>query len=471
MMRSELFPQFNEMRTFADMDIKRFISSLSVRLQTIAITLSLVGIAFGIKSYLHIHQTLGAEHSLALFHDLELQLIVSVALNVVASYFIYRIATKPLRTLGEVMRGLTENKLDAEVPYVKDATEIGSMARKVEIFKKNAIEKKRLEEEQKIQEERTKQEKAQAMNALAGNFESSIGSVVNVVGTASTKMSNSANSLSATAESTTRQARAVADAMNEASANVQTVASATEEMSASISEIARRVQEASAIATEAVGNAKLTHEQMQELVEASEKIGHVVSLISEIAGQTNLLALNATIEAARAGDAGKGFAVVASEVKNLASQTAKATEEIQQKISGIQNATRSAVSSIDKVGNTIERIDTIQASIAAAVEQQGITTKEISRNVQEAASRTLLVSKNITEVSKALESTGMAAAEMLTAAKGLSEQSMKLKDEVNNFIVSVKKDDVPQQEALKRALEQDTAPKREKTVGKKLEAA
>ncbi len=453
------------------MDIKRFISSLSVRLQTIAITLSLVGIAFGIKSYLHIHQTLGAEHSLALFHDLELQLIVSVALNVVASYFIYRIATKPLRTLGEVMRGLTENKLDAEVPYVKDATEIGSMARKVEIFKKNAIEKKRLEEEQKIQEERTKQEKAQAMNALAGNFESSIGSVVNVVGTASTKMSNSANSLSATAESTTRQARAVADAMNEASANVQTVASATEEMSASISEIARRVQEASAIATEAVGNAKLTHEQMQELVEASEKIGHVVSLISEIAGQTNLLALNATIEAARAGDAGKGFAVVASEVKNLASQTAKATEEIQQKISGIQNATRSAVSSIDKVGNTIERIDTIQASIAAAVEQQGITTKEISRNVQEAASRTLLVSKNITEVSKALESTGMAAAEMLTAAKGLSEQSMKLKDEVNNFIVSVKKDDVPQQEALKRALEQDTAPKREKTVGKKLEAA
>ena len=471
MMRSELFPQFNEMRTFADMDIKRFISSLSVRLQTIAITLSLVGIAFGIKSYLHIHQTLGAEHSLALFHDLELQLIVSVALNVVASYFIYRIATKPLRTLGEVMRGLTENKLDAEVPYVKDATEIGSMARKVEIFKKNASEKKRLEEEQKIQEERTKQEKAQAMNALAGNFESSIGSVVNVVGTASTKMSNSANSLSATAESTTRQARAVADAMNEASANVQTVASATEEMSASISEIARRVQEASAIATEAVGNAKLTHEQMQELVEASEKIGHVVSLISEIAGQTNLLALNATIEAARAGDAGKGFAVVASEVKNLASQTAKATEEIQQKISGIQNATRSAVSSIDKVGNTIERIDTIQASIAAAVEQQGITTKEISRNVQEAASRTLLVSKNITEVSKALESTGMAAAEMLTAAKGLSEQSMKLKDEVNNFIVSVKKDDVPQQEALKRALEQDTAPKREKTVGKKLEAA
>ncbi len=453
------------------MDIKRFISSLSVRLQTIAITLSLVGIAFGIKSYLHIHQTLGEKHSLALFHDLELQLIASIALNVAASYFIYRIATKPIRTLGEVMRQLTENKLDVDVPYVRQGTEIGSMARKVEIFKKNAIEKKRLEEEQKIREERTKQEKAQAMNALADNFESSIGSVVNVVGAASTKMSNSANSLSATAESTTRQAKAVADAMGEASANVQTVASATEEMSASISEIARRVQEASAIASEAVGDAKLTHKQMQELVEASEKIGHVVSLISEIAGQTNLLALNATIEAARAGDAGKGFAVVASEVKSLASQTAKATEEIQQKISGIQSATRSAVNSIDKVGDTIERIDTIQTSIAAAVEQQGITTKEISRNVQEAASRTLLVSKNITEVSKALESTGMAAAEMLTSAKGLSEQSEKLKDEVNNFIVSVKKDDVPQQEELKRTLEQDTAPKRERTVKKKLEAA
>ena len=444
------------------MDIKRLSRSLSIRLQAITIILSLVGIAFGVKSYLHIHENFGAEASQIFLNDLWLQLAVGVALNVFASYIIYHIATKPIRSLGEVMRSIVEGDLEIEVPYATEETEIGSMARKVEVFKKNALDKKNLEAEQKILEQKTKEEKARAMNDLADNFESSIGAVVNVVGTSSAKMSSSANSLSSTAEATTRQAKAVAVAMNEASTNVQTVASATEELASSISEISRRVQEASGIAAEAVSDAKLTHKQMQELSQASEKIGHVVSLISEIAGQTNLLALNATIEAARAGDAGRGFAVVASEVKSLASQTAKATEDIQKQISDIQNATRSAVGGIDKIGGTIERINTIQSSIAAAVEEQGATTKEISRNVQEAASRTILVSRNITDVSKALESTGMAATEMLGAAEGLSQQSMKLKDEVNNFLISVKGDETPKHEEM---------PKHEEDHKKKLRVA
>ena len=428
------------------MNIKRLTSSLSTRLQAITIALSLVGIAFGVKSYVHIHANFSADASQMFFNDLLWQLAVGIVLNIVASYIIYRIATKPIRTLGEVMRTLVAGNLDVDVPYADEETEIGSMARKVEVFKKNALDKKRLEAEQKILEEKAKQEKTKAMNDLADNFESSIGAVVNVVGTSSAKMSSSANSLSSTAAATTRQAKDVAVAMNEASANVQTVASATEELSSSISEISRRVEEASSIAAEAVSDATLTNKQMHELSMASEKIGHVVSLISEIAGQTNLLALNATIEAARAGDAGKGFAVVASEVKSLASQTAKATEDIQKQISDIQNATKSAVGGIDKISGTIERINTIQSSIAAAVEQQGATTKEISRNVQEAASRTMLVSRNITSVSEALENTGTAATEMLGAAEGLSHQSMKLKEEVNNFLVSVKGDEAPKHE-------------------------
>lgn len=425
------------------MDIRRLSRSLSIRLQSITIILSLVGIGYGVKSYLHVHEKFGAEASQVFYNDLIIQLISGIVLNVIASYIIYRIATKPIRTLGEVMRALTEGHLAVDVPYVAEGTEIGSMARKVEVFKKNALDKQRLEAEQKLLEEKSRHDKAEAMNKLADNFESSIGTVVNVVGTASTQMSSSANSLSTTAEATTRQAKAVAVAMNEASTNVQTVASATEELASSINEISRRVEEASAIAAEAVSDARLTHSQMHELSLASEKIGHVVSLISDIAGQTNLLALNATIEAARAGDAGKGFAVVASEVKSLASQTAKATEDIQKQISDIQSATKSAVGCIDKIGGTIERINTIQSSIAAAVEEQGTTTKEISRNVQEAASRTMLVSRNITDVSKALENTGTAATEMLGAAQGLSQQSMKLREEVNNFLVSVKGDEAP----------------------------
>lgn len=408
------------------MAIKRLSGSLSVRLQAITIVLSLVGIAFGVKSYLHVYEAFGAEASEVFFSDLMIQLAVGVVLNILASYIIFNIATKPIRTLTAVMRNLSEDRLEQDIPYTKDGTEIGSMARKVEVFKKNALDKRRMEAEQKV---------------LADSFESSIGNVATVVSAASSQVSSSAQSLSSTAESTSRQARAVSSAMSEASANVQTVASATEELSISVNEISRQVNEASAIASEAVQEASMAHKQMDELSQASKKIGDVVKLISEIASQTNLLALNATIEAARAGDAGRGFAVVASEVKNLANQTAKATDDIQKQISDIQTATASAVSGIDRIGGTIERISTIQSSIAIAVEQQGSATKEISRNVQEAASRTLLVSNNITNVSKALEDTGTAAIEMLDAAKGLSTQSDKLRTEVENFLMSVKSDD------------------------------
>lgn len=424
---------------------KRLCKSLSVRLQAITITLSLVGIFFGVKSYLHVKHEFGAEAGAVFYSDLMWQLAFGVALNIVASYIIYRIATRPIRTLGEVMRQITEEKLDMEVPYTAEETEIGSMARKVEVFKKNAIEKKRLEAEQKAMEVKSREEKARSMHAMADNFESSIGVVANVVGSSATQMTSSAQSLSQTAEETARQAQIVANTMNETSSNVQTVASATEELSSSVSEIARQVKEASDIASEAVSEAEATTKLMHELSIASQKIGDVVSLISEIAGQTNLLALNATIEAARAGETGKGFAVVAAEVKNLANQTAKATEDIQRQISDIQKATESAVGGIDKIGGTIEKINTIQSTIATAVEQQGSATKEISKNVQEAAYKTVEVSKNIIDVSRALENTGVAAHEMLKAANGLTIESEKLKHEVHGFLETVKKDGISQQ--------------------------
>jgi len=421
-------------------NIKRLSRSLSVRLQAVTIILSLVGIAFGVKSYLHAHEQFGAEAGEVFYNDILIQFAAGIALNVLASYIIFRIASNPLCTLVEVMRNLTEDRLETEVPYTDQGTEIGSLARKVEIFKKNALDKNRMEAEQKLLEVKTREEKTKTMNDLANSFEGSIGGVVTVVSAASTQMNSSAQSMFLTTETTFRQVRAVSSAMGEASTNVQTVASATEEMSLSVNAVARQVNDASTISAEAVQEASSAHKQIDELSQASRKIGDVVSLISKIASQTNLLALNATIEAARAGEYGKGFAVVASEVKSLANQTAKATEDIQQQIFDIQRATESAVGVIDRISSTIGRINSIQSSIAAAVEEQSAATKEISRNIQEAAGRTTLVSKNIASVSNAIENTGTAASELLDAAQSLSQQSEKLKTEVDHFLGSVRSD-------------------------------
>jgi methyl-accepting chemotaxis protein len=230
----------------------------------------------------------------------------------------------------------------------------------------------------------------------------------------------------------------VAAASEEASTNVQSVASATEELSSSISEIGRQVQESARMATDAVGQARSTNDRVSELSKAASRIGDVVELINTIAGQTNLLALNATIEAARAGEAGRGFAVVASEVKALAEQTAKATGEIGQQISGIQSATQVSVNAIRDISGTIEKLSEISSTIAAAVEEQGAATQEISRNVQQAALGTTQVSAHITDVRQGASETGSASAEVLSAAQSLSGDSNRLKLEVGKFLDSVR---------------------------------
>ncbi|MBB4425880.1 uncharacterized protein YoxC [Bradyrhizobium sp. CIR48] len=285
---------------------------------------------------------------------------------------------------------------------------------------------------------KAEEEKSGMVRRLAVDFESAIGEIVDTVSSASNELESSASSLSTTAERSQKSTTVAAAASEAASSNVQSVASAAEQLSSSVREISRQVQQAAKIANEAVSQAQKTNERVSELSKAAARIGDVVELINAIAGQTNLLALNATIEAARAGDAGRGFAVVASEVKALAEQTAKATGEIGQQIGAIQTATQESVSTIGEITGTIRKLSEISSTIAAAVEEQGAATQEIARNVQQAASGTQRVSTNIIDVQREASETGSASSLVLSAARSLSSESNRLKDEVSRFLKTIR---------------------------------
>jgi methyl-accepting chemotaxis protein len=336
------------------------------------------------------------------------------------------------------MNDLAGGRLDVEVPGIGRRDEVGEMAEAVEIFKSNAVARQALEVEQKEAETRAAVHRKADMNKMAENFESAVGEIIETVSSASSQLELSAGTLSSTAERAQELTIMVAAASEEASTNVQSVASATEEMASSVNEISRQVQESARMAGEAVDQARTTNDRVGELSKAAARIGDVVELINTIAGQTNLLALNATIEAARAGEAGRGFAVVASEVKALAEQTAKATGDIGQQVSGIQAATQDSVNAIKEIGGTIEKLSEISSAIAAAVEQQGAATQEIARNVQQAAHGTQQVSSNITDVQRGASETGSASSQVLVAAKSLSGDSNRLKLEVGRFLNSVR---------------------------------
>ncbi len=277
-----------------------------------------------------------------------------------------------------------------------------------------------------------------AMNQTADAFEAKVGTLVSMLSSGATELQATAQSMSATATQTNQQATTVAAAAEEASAGVQTVAAAAEELTSSIHEISRQVAQSAKITEKAVEDARRTDTTVRALADGAQKIGDVVQLITNIAAQTNLLALNATIEAARAGDAGKGFAVVASEVKSLATQTAKATEEIAAQIAQIQDATGEAVKAIKAISATIDEVNVIASNIASAVEEQGAATAEIARNVQQTAASTQEVTATITGVSRAANDTGAAAGQVLGAASNLLRQAEQLTNEVNNFVVGVR---------------------------------
>ncbi|GIK98439.1 MAG: methyl-accepting chemotaxis protein [Alphaproteobacteria bacterium] len=365
-------------------------------------------------------------------------LALGLALALIIVYLTSRSIVPPIIEMTKVMGRLAGGDKSVTVPSRDRKDEIGQMADAVEVFKQNAIEMDRLAAEQKELERRGMEEKKRTMNQVADRFQASVGGIVETVSSSATEMQTTAQSLTATAEETSRQSTAVAAASEQASANVQTVASAAEELSSSIAEISRQVAQSAEIAGRAVAEAERTNGQVKGLAEAAQKIGEVVNLISDIASQTNLLALNATIEAARAGEAGKGFAVVASEVKNLATQTAKATEEITGQIASIQQATREAVAAIQSIGQTIGSINEIATTIASAVEEQGAATQEIARNVQQAAAGTTEVSSNIAGVTQAAGETGAAATQMLSASGELARQGEHLRSEVDKFLQAVR---------------------------------
>ncbi len=372
------------------------------------------------------------------------QLIIMLAvggtlLGAVLALLLGRGISRPMIAMCKAMRELAGGNFDVVLPGLGQRDEVGEMAGAVEEFKLQAIAKA---ERDAAAHDAQNREAGAARRAelirFADDFETAVGSIVSNVSASAVHLEQAAGTLTRTAETTEGLSSQVAGASETASSNIESVASATEELSASVDAIGKQVRESNRIAEAAVTQAQQTDARIGKLSRAAQEIGDVVKLITAIAEQTNLLALNATIEAARAGDAGRGFAVVASEVKSLASQTAKATEDISNHISGMQEATQELVAAIKEIGSTIGQISGIAASITSAVEQQGAATQEIARNVQNVAQGTREAADNIVQVNRGATETGSASEEVLSSAKALSSESTRLRAELDRFMQNIR---------------------------------
>ena len=347
--------------------------------------------------------------------------------------------SRPMIAMCKAMRELASGNFDVVLPGLGRKDELGEMAGAVEEFKMQAVAK--AERDAAASEAQNKEQAAARRSELirfADDFEAAVGAIVSNVSASAVQLESAASTLTRTAETTQTLSSQVAGVSEQASNNMQSVATATEELSASVEEIGRQVRDSSRIAEGAVVQARETDGRIGKLSHAAQQIGEVVKLITAIAEQTNLLALNATIEAARAGEAGRGFAVVASEVKSLASQTAKATDEISSHITGMQGATAESVAAIKEIGATIGQISTIATSIASAVEQQGAATQEIARSVQNVAQGTQTAATDIGQVNRGAAETGSASEEVLNSAKTLSSESTRLRAELDRFMANIR---------------------------------
>jgi methyl-accepting chemotaxis protein/aerotaxis receptor len=340
----------------------------------------------------------------------------------------------PMRHLNETMLNLVQDKFDNRIEIKRD-DEIGEALRNLQTVQ-TLIRFSR--EEINATQHRAEAQRKTDMTKIADSFEAAIGEIVQAVASAATELEAAATTLASTADRAQEFAAQVANGSEEASSNVNSVASATEEMSSSVREIGRQVQESAQMAGDAVGQVHSATDRISALSSAAARIGDIVEIINNIAGQTNLLALNATIEAARAGEAGRGFSVVASEVKALAEQTAKATGEIGQQISGIQASTQESVAAINQIRGTIEQLSGISSAIASAIEEQGATTQEVARNVQHAAQGAQQVSSNVGNLQHGAVETGSASSQVLSSAQTLSRDSQRLQIEVRKFLDSIR---------------------------------
>jgi len=361
-------------------------------------------------------------------------LAVAMALLLVIS----RNVSRPLASLKSKMDSLAAGQLDFEVLEAARGDEIGAMGRSVKVFRDNALALEEMKADHAALEAKTAAERRAAALQMADRFEASVLEVVKAVGASAIEMQQTAHMMAAAAQEGATQAAGVASASEQTSASVQTVASAADELATTANEVGRQVSTAHRISQSAGVETAKASEQMHGLAEAAERIEKVVTLITDIASQTNLLALNATIEAARAGEAGKGFAVVAGEVKHLATQTARATEDIRAQIGAVQEESRRAANAIGAIETVMGQLAEISANIASAVEEQGAATQEIARNVNQAAQGTQTVSESIVGVTQAAGSTGVAAEQVLSSARALSDHSARLQGEVDKFLATVR---------------------------------